>query len=49
MDYIQNRTNWCWIAACKILGEQYKKTHPEVTLSIDRKGIGRVGSVMPEE
>lgn len=24
MGYIQNRTNWCWAVACKILGEQYK-------------------------
>ena len=25
MKYIQNRTNWCWVAACKVVGEQYKK------------------------
>ena len=25
MKYIQNRTNWCWVAACKVAGEQYKK------------------------
>ena len=25
MKYIQNRTNWCWVEACKDAGEQYKK------------------------
>ena len=21
MKYIQNRTNWCWVAACKVAGK----------------------------
>ena len=25
MKYIQNRTNWCWVEACKVAREQYKK------------------------
>ena len=25
MKYIQNRTNWRWVAACKVAGEQSKK------------------------
>lgn len=24
--YIQNRPNWCWAVACKMVGEQYKQT-----------------------
>lgn len=31
MEYIQNRTNWCWIVACKIVGEQYKRNFTEVS------------------
>lgn len=26
--YIQNRTNWCWAVACKMLGEQFRIIHP---------------------
>lgn len=26
--YIQNRTNWCWAVACKMLGEQFRLIHP---------------------
>ncbi|MDE6950948.1 MAG: hypothetical protein K2P64_08540 [Lachnospiraceae bacterium] len=29
MEYIQNRTNWCWAVACRIVGEQYKRNHTE--------------------
>lgn len=28
-EYIQNRTNWCWTAACKAVGERYKENHRE--------------------
>lgn len=49
MGYIQNRTNWCWAVACKMLGDRYKKTHPEFTFSIDKQGYDRIGNVSPEE
>ena len=29
MEYIQNRTKWCWAVACKMLGERYKENHAE--------------------
>lgn len=32
--YIQNRTNWCWVVACKILGQQYKSVYPQWNFSI---------------
>ena len=32
--YIQNRRNWCWAVACKILGQQYKYRHPQWNFSI---------------
>lgn len=44
MGYIQNRTNWCWAVACKILGEQYKKQYSEFIFSINK-----VGDVTEEE
>lgn len=31
MEYIQNRTNWCWTAACKAVGERYKQNHTGFT------------------
>lgn len=31
---IQNRTNWCWAVACRMVGEQFKKNHPEFHFSI---------------
>lgn len=34
MQYIQNRTNWCWAVACRMVGEQFKKIHPEFDFSI---------------
>ena len=33
-QYIQNRRNWCWAVACKILGQQYKYRHPQWNFSI---------------
>lgn len=27
--YIQNRVNWCWVVACKILGQRYKLIYPQ--------------------
>ena len=35
MKYIQNRTNWCWVAACKVVGEQYKKNFTEFAFTLD--------------
>lgn len=34
IEYIQNRTNWCWAVACKIAGEQYKKNHTEFSFNL---------------
>ncbi len=28
-QYIQNRTNWCWAVACRMVGEQFKRNHPK--------------------
>lgn len=49
MNYIQNRTNWCWAVACKVLGEQYKTIHPEFVFSIDRKNDDKLGNITKEE
>lgn len=27
-EYIQNRTNWCWAVACRMVGEQFKRNNP---------------------
>ena len=35
MKYIQNRTNWCWVAACKVVGEQYKKNFTEFAFTLE--------------
>ena len=34
IQYIQNRTNWCWAVACRMVGEQYKRNHPEFDIFI---------------
>lgn len=31
LKYIQNRTNWCWVVACKMVGEQFKRNKIETT------------------
>lgn len=49
MDYIQNRINWCWAVACKILGQQYKRLHPEYSFSINKRNAGNIGNVTEEE
>lgn len=28
-QYIQNRTNWCWAVACRMVGEQFIRNHTE--------------------
>ena len=35
MKYIQNRTNWCWVTACKVVGEQYKKNFTEMAFTLE--------------
>ena len=35
MKYIQNRTNWCWVEACKDAGEQYKKNFTEFAFTLE--------------
>ena len=32
---VQNRTNWCWVAACKVAGEQYKKNFTEFAFTLE--------------
>lgn len=34
IQYIQNRTNWCWAVACRMVGEQFKRNHPELDFCI---------------
>lgn len=38
IQYIQNRTNWCWAVACRMVGEQFKRNHPEFDFHIGREG-----------
>lgn len=33
-QYIQNRTNWCWAVACRMVGEQFKRNYPEFDFHI---------------
>lgn len=33
-QYIQNRTNWCWAVACRMVGEQFKRNHPKFDFHI---------------
>ena len=40
MKYIQNRTNWCWVAACKVAGEQYKKNFTEFAFTLENPETG---------
>ena len=35
MKYIQNRANWCWVVACKVAGEQYKKNFTEFAFTLE--------------
>ncbi len=43
MKYIQNRTNWCWVAACKVVGEQYKKNFTEFAFTLESPETGGSG------
>ena len=49
--YIQNRTQWCWAVACRIVGEQYKKRHPKWKFSIlkENESEDKVGEISSEE
>lgn len=33
-QYIQNRTNWCWAVACRMVGEQFKRNNPAYDFEI---------------
>lgn len=33
-QYVQNRTNWCWAVACRMVGEQFKRNHPDFDFHI---------------
>ena len=46
-QYVQNRTNWCWAVACRMVGEQFKRNHPGFDFHIDRNGNKR--TVMEDE
>lgn len=46
-QYVQNRTNWCWAVACKMVGEQFKRNHHGFDFHIDRNGNKR--TVMEDE
>lgn len=43
--YVQNRKHWCWAVACKMVGEQYKKIHPNYDFSIITKKPKECGQV----
>lgn len=45
LKFIQNRNHWCWAVACKLVGEQYKKTHPEFHFSIINEKPEKCGQV----
>lgn len=49
LKYIQNRRHWCWAVACKMVGEQYKKQHPEYGFSIIGNNSARYGYVTETE
>ena len=40
VQYIQNRTNWCWAVACRMVGEQFKRNPPEFDILIPLCGEG---------
>lgn len=46
MEYVQNRTNWCWAVACKILGKQYKRLYPDFTFCIDGQDGGKMRNMI---
>lgn len=33
-QYIQNRTNWCWAVACRMVGEQFKRNNSDFNFFI---------------
>lgn len=33
--YTQNYSNWCWVVACKMVGEQYKSINPIYNFTLD--------------
>ena len=42
-QYIQNRKNWCWAVACRMVGEQFKRNHPEFDFLISPCGDTAMG------
>ena len=46
MEYIQNRTNWCWAVACKVVGEQYRKNHDGGFRSFNHGNKDTCGSIL---
>ena len=40
--YIQNRPNWCWAVACKMVGEQYKQTQFKYGRDFESIGMGDI-------
>lgn len=52
--YIQNRENWCWAAACKMVGQHYKQLKPRYQFTIEKTTgltteLRRHGFVSPQE
>lgn len=49
MKYLQNRTNWCWAVACKIVGKQFVRNNPQYHFSIVKDLKGENGFVTGTE
>ena len=45
---VQNRTNWCWAVARRMVGERFKRNHPEFDFSFHyaEKGMGKLTGEM---
>jgi hypothetical protein len=47
--YIQNRKHWCWAAACRIVGEQYRRHHAGFEFEIINETPTKPGQVTERE
>lgn len=48
-EYIQNRKHWCWAAACRIVGEQYRRRHTGYGFEIINECPEKPGQVTRQE
>ena len=48
VQYVQNRTNWCWAVACRMVGEQFKGITLNLIFSFHyvEKGVGKLAGEM---